>query len=79
MLTIEKTVRQVTGLKPDRLPEEVLRSDEPLLLKDLVADWPLVQAAKKSAQDVDRYLRRFSNNENVGAYIGDPQAGGRVY
>lgn len=79
MLTIEKTVRQVTGLKPDRLPEEVLRSDEPLLLKGLVADWPLVQAARKSAQDVDLYLRRFSNNENVGAFIGDPQAGGRVY
>lgn len=76
---IEKTVRQVTGVRPESLPLEVLRSDEPLLLKGLVSEWPMVRAAMDSMESVDRYLRRFSHNQTVGAFIGDPQAGGRVF
>ena len=59
MLTIEKSVREISGLGPGEVPENVLKSSEPLLLKGMVAEWPVVQAAKTSAQSADLYLRQF--------------------
>jgi len=79
MLAIKKSVREVSGIKPDALPEEVLASTEPLLLKDLVADWPLVHAARKSAVAADNYIRRFNQDTTVGAFFGEPGAQGRVF
>ena len=79
MLTIEKSTREITGLHPGEVPEEVLNSNEPLLLKGMVAQWPIVHAAKESAQSADRYLRRFYQNATVGAFFGAPDTGGRVF
>jgi len=76
---IENTVREVSGIKPDRLPEEILASTEPMLLKGMVADWPLVQAAKTSAAAADRYIRQFNQDATVGAFFGDPDEQGRVF
>ncbi|MDH3939875.1 MAG: cupin-like domain-containing protein [Xanthomonadales bacterium] len=61
------------------MPDEILRSTQPLLLKGLVGDWPMVQAAEKSARDADLYLRQFNQDETVGAFFGEPNAQGRVY
>ena len=79
MLTIEKSTREITGLHPGEVPEEVLKSNEPLLLKGMVAQWPIVHAARESAQSADRYLRRFYQNATVGAFFGAPDTGGRVF
>lgn len=79
MLTIEKSVREISGLKPDEIPSEVLTSAEPLLLKGLVAEWPMVQAAKVSAQSADRYIRQFYQNATVGVFFAAPDSGGRVF
>ena len=79
MLNIDKPVRQVTGITPDSLPKEVLASTEPVLLKGLIADWPLVKAAKDSAAAADSYIRKFNQDVSVGAFFGDPEAGGRVF
>ena len=53
MLKIEKSVREIDGLCPGEVPAEVLNSAEPLLLKGMVAEWPIVKAAKISAQSAD--------------------------
>lgn len=79
MLNIEQTVREVEGIGPDGLTEDILLSTEPLLLKGMVDEWPLVQAAKQSPQNADRYLRQFNQDETVGAFFAEPDAQGRVY
>jgi hypothetical protein len=79
VLNIEQKVREVPGVGPGDLSDEILLSTEPLLLRGMVGDWPLVQAAKKSAKDADGYLRRFNQDETVGAFCGEPNAQGRVY
>ena len=79
MLNIEQNVREIRGIGPGDLSEEILLSKEPLLLRGMVGDWPLVKAAKKSAKDADNYLRQFNRDETVGAFFGEPNAQGRVY
>lgn len=61
------------------LPDEILSSAEPLLLKGLVTDWPVVQAALQSPAAVDTYLRRFYRNATVGAFFAGPEIKGRVF
>ena len=79
MLTIEKSTREIAGLHPDEVPKEVLNSNEPLLLKGMVAQWPIVNAARESAQSADRYLRRFYQTATVGAFFGTRDTAGRVF
>ncbi len=79
MLDIKEKVKEVKGISPQDLSDEILLSTRPLLLKGLVEDWPMVQAARKSPQDADRYLRRFNRDETVGAFFGEPDSQGRVY
>ena len=50
---------------PGQLPDGLLESDRPVLLKGLVANWPLVDAAKQSADAADSYLRKFYNGRPV--------------
>ena len=79
MLAIEKSVRVISGLSPDSVPAEVLCSTEPLLLKGMLAEWPIVKAAKTSAQAADLYIREFYQGATVGAFFGAAGGGGRVF
>jgi hypothetical protein len=73
------SIREVAGVGPDGLTAAMLVSDEPLLLKGMVADWPLVQAGKESAAAADAYIRSYYQNATVGAFIVPPEANGRVF
>jgi len=64
----------VTALSP-----EVLHSTEPVLLRGLVSDWPLVQAARRSDADFCALLREFGRNANVGLWRGAPSIDGRFF
>ena len=79
MLGVNTPIREVAGLTPDSLPEEILASTEPVLLKGMVQSWPLVQAARRSAAAADEYIRQFNQDVTVGAFFGEPAAGGRVF
>ncbi len=79
MLPIEKSVKEITGLSPGAVLAEALCSTEPLLLKGMLAKWPIVKAAKTSAQAADLYIRRFYQGATVGAFIGAADSGGRVF
>jgi len=79
MLTIEKSVREIAGLYPEKIPAGVLSSTEPLLLKGMLAEWPIVKAAKTSAQSADCYIRQFYKDATVGVFFGIADDGGRVF
>jgi hypothetical protein len=79
MLANLKKIRELPGLDPQALPDEVLTSTEPLVLKGLVAHWPVVRAGLESAQAAASYLRRFYRDATVGAMLGAPDIGGRLF
>ncbi len=77
MLPAAKPIREIAGLRPTDLGAEILASTEPLLLRGLVRDWPMVQAGLQSAQAADAYLRRFYRDATVNAMLGAPEIEGR--
>lgn len=63
----------------DALPAGVLASEAPVLLRGLVAHWPLVQAARHSDGAFCEHLRRFGAERPVGLWRGPPSIGGRFF
>jgi hypothetical protein len=61
------------------LPDAVLRSTRPLVLRGLVAHWPLVQAAQASPDAASAYLMRFYRGATVTVMLGPPEFGGRFF
>ena len=42
-----RAIRELGGVDARAIPRDVLESTEPLVLRDLVAHWPAVQAARR--------------------------------
>ena len=66
---------------PGALSDAVLASAQPVVLRGLVAHWPMVAAARKSTHAAAAYLRRFECPEAppVVATVAPPGIGGRVF
>ncbi len=79
MINVTKKVNEVVGCVPNAIPDEVLHSTEPILLKGLVKDWPLVQAALRSDEEVDQYLRKFYKGYPVTVSTNIPENRGRYF
>jgi hypothetical protein len=52
---------------------------EPVILKGLVADWPLVRAGRSSDRDAVAELLRFYRGAEVVGYVGEPRIRGRFH
>jgi len=73
-------IGEITGLAPDALTDEVLRSTEPLVLRGVVAQWPMVRAARQSDSAAIDYLKRFDHGGMpVMATVAPPEEAGRVF
>lgn len=80
MLPVAHKIRELRGLDPAALPADVLSSTEPLVLRGLVADWPLVQAGLGSPRAAIDYLRRFARSDApVQVMVAPPQVQGRYF
>ena len=77
MLEIDQTVKEVQGVRADAVPDEILTSIEPLLLRGLVSDWPFVKAGRESATAAAQYLLNFYAGVPVGVTCGPPENAGR--
>ena len=72
-------VKVVEGCRPNDIPPEVLGSDEPVLLKGLVSEWPAVTTCKRSLPEAAQYLSRFWTNELVTVYVSEDNEGRFFY
>ena len=52
---------------------------EPVLLKGLVSDWPVVKLARESYEKLDAYLRGLYEGATVNVFSGEPEIGGRYF
>jgi hypothetical protein len=79
MLAPAKKIPELTGVDPRALPDDALLSTQPVVLKGLVADWPLVRAGLESNQSAIAYIRKFYRDATVGALLGAPEIEGRFF
>ena len=81
MLAGARPIPERRGDAPDALSDVLLRSAQPVVLRDLVAHWPMVQAARDSMAGAVEYLRRHvrADAPPVVATTGSPEMGGRVF
>ena len=66
----------VTGAELDR---QLREADRPFVMRGLVADWPLVQAARRSDAEVRRYLVERAHEVPFAVSIGGPGHDGRLF
>ena len=73
--------KEIAGrdLDPKRFQREVAERCQPLVLRGLTADWPVVRAARESPARLKNYLAAFDVGGRVEAYLGDPAIAGKYY
>ncbi|HEU5136519.1 MAG TPA: cupin-like domain-containing protein [Steroidobacteraceae bacterium] len=79
MLPNAELIREITGVDPRALPDEVLESTQPVVLRGLAAHWPVVGAGRESQESATAYLRRFYRDATVLVMSGEPAIGGRFF
>ena len=79
MLNVANTMREIASVDPRELPDDVLRSTQPVVLRGLVSSWPFVRAGLESNAAASAYLRRFYQDATVGALLGAPDISGRFF
>ena len=79
MSTGTVSIREINAAGMQAPGAELLAATEPLILRGLVARWPLVQAGVRSASDALTYLKGFYRDATVGVWLGPPQIRGRFF
>ena len=79
MLTIAHQVREIQAGSAEALSDQLLSGDRPVIVRDLAAQWPAVQAARQSSSAAIDYLRRLYRGEPVVVLYGEPEAQGRFF
>ena len=74
-----KPIAEIHASGWPQLSEQILTSTQPIVIRGLVASWPMVQAAQTSIPAADAYLRHFYRDASVNAMHGSPEIGGRFF
>jgi hypothetical protein len=79
MPQIAETIREIPAEGTRALPDEVLESTRPVVLRGLASHWPIVQAGLESPEAAIAYLGRFYKDATVHVMSGPPEIGGRFF
>jgi hypothetical protein len=63
----------------NRFHNEIVPLNKPAVLRSLVADWKIVEAAKRSTGEAVDYLKSFDNNTPLYTIVGEPNIDGRFF
>jgi hypothetical protein len=72
-------IRELRGVSPEQFRDQKLPSQQPVVLRGLVADWPAVRAGRESPQAMANYLRALDNGTPTDTMIGAPAIGGHFF
>ncbi|MGH8259165.1 MAG: cupin-like domain-containing protein, partial [Steroidobacteraceae bacterium] len=64
---------------PERFQREVVEACRPAIIRGLVEDWPVVQAARSSPRTLREYLSAFDAGQRIEAFFGEPSIAGKYY
>jgi len=79
MLNISTKVKELKNCHYDKLTDELLCSNEPVILRGLINDWPMVKKGRESNQAADSYLRQYYNHKPVHLMSAPPEVKGRFF
>jgi hypothetical protein len=77
--TVSQQIREIDGVNPERVFEQVALQTEPVVFRGLVSDWPLVEKSRESIRAVRRFLLRHYRDAPVRAFTLDAEHGGRIF
>jgi hypothetical protein len=78
MVELARKTRSLSGIPADRIPfDELMQASEPVILRGLASEWPLVQRGRESAASAVEYLKSFCGPRPATVYHGDPSIHGR--
>jgi hypothetical protein len=72
-------IEELAGIDPRALPDSVLNSTRPLVLRGLASHWPVVQAGLRGPRAAADYLLRHYRQATVGAFLAGPETRGRFF
>jgi len=76
----QTAARVIEGIKANQIPyDELFSGNEPVILRGLVSDWPIVKAGKDSAEKAMDLLLSGYTGKSAKVYVGDPEDGGRFH
>jgi len=73
------TIREWHEVTREIFDREIAPGHEPAVLRGVVADWPVVAAARESTGALKAYLARLDSGTNVRAFVGAPEMKGRFF
>ena len=79
MTSFYKQVEEVAARVPGEIPTAIFGSDRPAVIRNLVNEWPLVEAAKHSPERAVKYLNRFYTDKKVVYYEAPAEKKGRYF
>ncbi|MAH73806.1 MAG: cupin [Cellvibrionales bacterium TMED49] len=79
MLNVNEKVEEFAGATADHIPEDLMLSKKPLVLRGLVSQWPFVRENHQGARAGANYLQKFDVNRSVTACVGSPETSGRIF
>jgi len=72
-------IREVSVGGPQALDSLLREAREPFVVRALVADWPLVEAGRRSGRDARDYLLRLRRDALFTVAVGSPESDGRLF
>lgn len=79
MMAIEQRVETRESITPKIFEDEILNLGRPVVLKGLVANWPVVRAAKQSHEALGEYLKQHDGGVPIETFVGQPEMEGRYF
>lgn len=77
-MRVTRKTRVIEGVAPDSIPFDMLMAaQEPVILKGVARDWPLVRAGLESPARAIAYLKSFYRGKPVIGFTGRPEIRGR--
>jgi hypothetical protein len=72
-----RPIAEYSPMERERFEREIVPRGEPAVMRGLVAEWPVVQAAKGGDAALADFLRGAASDEPFEAWFGPPEIGGR--
>ena len=67
------------GIDPSAFQDRIVARSRPVVLRGVVADWPVVRAARVGDRALIDYVRRFDRGEPLSVKTADPDTAGRFF
>jgi Cupin-like domain len=72
-------IPEIDNISSGDFRDRIVAGSRPAVIRGLVRNWPVVQAARTSAAAFCDYLKRFDRGYEVDAAFGPPSVGGRIF